>query len=163
MVLYLYNCADDKRVVHKTLTGGLSVNAVFLEASSIINPRLKLAWNNAYISCNYLYVPTFNRFYFIDDITADVGGVAIITAHVDVLKTYAADIENCAAVVTRTTRLNQTGSARSTYIPDSKLPISTGRSIKAVEFTGTDLNIDVATMTSNNFVLNVAGGGAITP
>ena len=163
MTIYLYNSADDKRVVHKTLTGGYSISAVLLETSSVINPRLKLAWNDNYVSCNYLYIPAFNRFYFINNISADVGGIAIIDAHVDVLKTYASAFETCAAVVTRATRLNQNGSARSTYIPDSKLPISTGRSIKAVEFSGTDLNIDTATMTSTNFVLNVAGGGAITP
>lgn len=163
MTIYLYNCADDKRVVHKTLTGGYSIVASLLETSSVINPRLRLSWNDSYVSCNYLYIPAFNRYYFINNISADVGGVAIIDAHVDVLKTYASAFENCSAVVTRATRLNQTGSARSTYIPDSKLPISTGRILKAVEFVGTDLNIDVATMTSTNFVLNVAGGGAITP
>ena len=163
MTIYLYNCSDDKRVMHKTLTGGYSVSAVLLESSSVINPRLKLSWNDNYVSCNYLYVPAFNRFYFINDITADVGGIAIIDAHVDVLKTYAAAIENCSAVVVRSTRMNQRGSVRSTYIPDNKLPIEQGRSIKAVEFSGTDLNIDTATMTSTNFVLNVAGGGAISP
>ena len=161
--IYLYNNGDDKRVVHKTLTGGYSIAAVLLETSSVINPRLKLAWNDNYVSCNYLYIPAFNRFYFINNISADVGGIAIIDAHVDVLKTYASAFETCAAVVTRETRSNKIGSVRSTYIPDNKLPISTGRSLKVIEFTGTDLNIDTATMTSTNFVLNVAGGGAITP
>ena len=137
--------------MHKTLTGGYSIAAVLLETSSVINPRLKLAWNDNYVSCNYLYIPAFNRFYFINNISADVGGIAIIDAHVDVLKTYAS------------ARSNKIGSVRSTYIPDNKLPISTGRSLKVIEFTGTDLNIDTATMTSTNFVLNVAGGGAITP
>lgn len=162
MLIYLYNCADDKRTVHKTLTGGVSVDAVFLDTSSVINPRLRLTWNNAFLSCNYMHIPTFNRYYFINDISADIGGVAVIDAHVDVLQTYAAAFENCAAVVTRAARLNQRGSVRSTYIPDSKLPIATGRALKCVEFTGTDLNIDTASMTSTNFILNVAGGGAIS-
>ena len=163
MTIYLYNSADDKRVVHKTLTGGYSISAVLLETSSVINPRLKLAWNDNYVSCNYLHIPAFNRFYFINNISADVGGIAIIDAHVDVLKTYASAFENCAAVVTRAARLNQRGSVRSSYIPDSKLPIATGRALKCVEFVGTDLNIDTASMTSTNFILNVAGGGAISP
>ena len=162
MTIHLYNNADDKRTMHKTLTGGVTVDAVFLETSSILNPRLRLTWNPAYLSCNYIHIPAFSRYYFINDISVDVGGVAIIEAHVDVLQTYSQAIETCAAVVTRGQRSEQRGSAKSTYIPDSKLPLSTGRTLRAVEFTGTDLNIDTASMTSNNFILNVAGGGAVS-
>ena len=162
MTIHLYNNTDDKRTMHKTLTDGVTVDAVFLETSSIVSPRLKLTWNPAYLSCNYIHIPAFNRYYFIGDISADIGGIAIIDAHVDVLQTYASAIETCAAVVTRYQRSEQRGSAKSTYIPDRKLPIATGRTLKAVEFTGTDLNIDTASMTSNNFILNVAGGGAVS-
>lgn len=162
MTIHLYNNADDKRTMHKTLTGGVTVDAVFLETSSILNPRLRLTWNAAYLSCNYIHIPAFNRYYFVNDISVDVGGIAIIEAHVDVLQTYSQAIETCAAVVTRGQRSEQRGAAKSTYIPDSKLPISTGRTLRAVEFTGTDLNIDTASMTSNNFILNVAGGGAVS-
>lgn len=162
MTIHLYNNADDKRTMHKTLSGGVTVDAVFLETSSILNPHLRLTWNAEYLSCNYIHIPAFNRYYFVNDISVDVGGIAIIDAHVDVLQTYSQAIETCAAVVTRGQRSEQRGSAKSTYIPDSKLPISTGRTLRAVEFTGTDLNIDTASMTSNNFILNVAGGGAVS-
>lgn len=158
-----YNCSDDKRVMSKTLTAQITVQATFLQASSIIKPRLRLAWNNAYVSCNYMYIPAFNRYYFVDDITADTGGAVIINASIDVLTTYQDQIKLCPAVVTRQARSIQRGSNRSTWIADSKLPITTGRTLKAIEFEGTVLNISTAAMTDNNFVLNVAGGGAITP
>lgn len=158
----LYNNSDDARTVNKTLTGGTSVSFVLLAPSSIIKPRLRLTWNTAYTAYNYLYIPDFNRYYFIDDITADTGGAVIINAHCDVLMTYANAIKLCPAIVTRSARLNQHGSARASWIRDNKLPIETGRAVRVVEFVGTDINIDVATMTSNNFVLNVAGGGAIS-
>lgn len=161
MTIYLYNCGDDRRVVSKTLSAARTCQCTFLAQSSIIKPRLRLVWVDVMTQCNYLYIPAFNRYYFIDDIVADTGGAAIITASVDVLMTYADNIKLCPAVVTRTTRLNQNGSLRSTWVNDNKLPLTTGRTIKAVEFAGSVLNIDTAGMTDTNFVLNVAGGGAI--
>ena len=113
-------------------------------------------------SCNYMYIPDFGRYYYISDIIADTGGAAIVTGEVDVLMTYAAAIKQAPAVVVRSTSSTNTGSQKSTWIPDPQLPMTTGRTVKAVILEGSDLNIDTATMTSNNFVLNVAGGGAIT-
>lgn len=162
ITVYLYNNAEDKRVVSKTLTAQRTVSATLLAASSVINPRLRLSWVDAMASYNYCYIPAFNRYYFITDITADTGGAAIINASVDVLMSYADAIKNCPAVVVRYARANQSGTNRSTWITDNKLPLTTGRTLKAVEFEGTTLNIDAATMLSYNFVLNVAGGGAIT-
>ena len=163
ITVYLYNNSDDKRVVSKTLTALRTVSVTLLQSSSVLKPRLRLSWVDAMTQYNYCYIPAFNRYYFIDDITADVGGAAIINASVDVLMSYGDAIKLCPAVVIRQARTNQTGADRSTWIADRKLPLTTGRTLKAVEFEGTTLNINVATMTDNNFVLNVAGGGAITP
>lgn len=157
-----YNNSNDKRAVNKTLTALLSVQASLVPGSSAINPQLRLRWSSSFPQYNYMYIPAFNRYYFITDITADTGGAVIISGKVDVLMTYAAAFKQCPAIVIRYSRNEQHGSARSTYINDPQLPISTGRTIKCKEFEGSDINIDVATMTSNNFVLNVAGGGAIS-
>ncbi len=159
---YLYNCADDPRTVNKTLSVARTVEMIMLETSSILTPRLRITWTDSLTGYNYMYIPAFNRYYFITDISAEPAGQGIINATVDVLMSYAAAIKQCPAVVVRYSRREQRGSAKSTYMNDSQLPISNGRSIRAVEFEGTDLNIDVASMTTNNFVLNVAGGGAIT-
>lgn len=158
-----YNNSNDKRAVNKTLTSQLSVQASLVPGSSAIAPQLRVKWASTFPQYNYMYIPAFNRYYFITDITADTGGAVIISGKVDVLMTYAAAFKLCPAIVIRYSRNEQHGSARSTYIPDNQLPISTGKVLKCVEFEGTDINIDVATATSNNFVLNVAGGGAITP
>jgi len=158
----LYNNTDDKRVMDKTLTPVRTVNAELITPCSIKEPQLRIAWFTGAASCNYMYVPEFSRYYYIE-ITADTGGAAIITASgVDVLMSYAAAIKQAPAVVVRSTSSTNTGSQKSTWIPDPQLPMTTGRTVKAVILEGSDLNIDTATMTSNNFVLNVAGGGAIT-
>lgn len=163
MTVDFFNYEGEPRAVNKVLgTPLISVNAEYLPGSSILNPRFRITWQNAIAVCNYVRVTLFNRWYFITDISADNGGAAIVTCRVDVLRTYTNYLVNTPAIVTRSERKEQRGSAKSTFIVDPKLPRSPARDIKVVEFKGSDLNIDTASMTSNNFVLNVAGGGAIS-
>ena len=82
------------------------------------------------------------------------GGRLEINCKVDVLTTYAAYIKTVPAVLVRS---EQTGF---TQITDNKLPISKNKLIRIAEFEGGDFNINSATNTSYNFVLNIMGGGA---
>lgn len=158
----LFRNADDKRVMDKTLTSLYSVNANIITPSSVMTPQLRVAWSSGLQTANYMYIAAFGRYYYITDITADTGGAAIITGRVDVLMSYDAAIKSLPAVVVRSTSSTNTGSQKSTWIPDPQLPMTTGRTVKAVILEGSDLNIDTATMLSTNFVLNVAGGGALS-
>ena len=162
IVVNLYNNTDDKRVINKTLTQLYTVNANIITPSSVMTPQLRVAWSSGLPAANYMYIQAFNRYYYITDIIADTGGAAIISGRVDVLMSYAAAIKSLPAVVIRSTSSTNTGSQKSTWIPDPQLPMTTGRTVKAVILEGSDLNIDTATMLSTNFVLNVAGGGAIS-
>lgn len=157
-----YNCGDDKRVMSKTLTTGISATAELYDPTSVTNPRLRVSYNANLLTYNYMYIAQFGRYYFITNVTTDSGGALIIEGAVDVLQTYKTEIAGLSAIVVRGARKNQSGSARSTWIEDPRLPIQSGRAVKAILFENTDLNIDTATLTSNNFVLNVAGGGAIS-
>lgn len=158
----LYNNTSDNAVIDKNLTEARQLSLTVLADCSILKPRLSLKWNDSLTNVNYLYIPFFRRYYFITEISTAPGGLAIITAAVDVLMTYKESIKALPAIVIRAARTEQKGSARSSWIYDSSLPLATGRTIKAVELEGSALNIDTATMTSPNFVLNVAGGGAIS-
>lgn len=51
--------------------------------------------------CNYMYIPNFNRYYFITDITSYRNTLAIVHGHVDVLKTYEDEIKGNYALVKR--------------------------------------------------------------
>ena len=157
-----YNCGDDKRVMSKTLTTGISASAELYDPTSLINPRLRVGYNTNLLGYNYMYISQFGRYYFINNITTDSGGALIIEGEVDVLQTYKTEISALSAIVVRGARKNQSGSNRSTWIEDPRLPIQSGRAVKAILFENSDLNIDTAGLTSNNFILNVAGGGAIS-
>ena len=159
-----YNCGDDKRVMSKTLTTGITATAELYDPTSVINPRLRVAYNSSLLNYNYMYIADFNRYYFITNVTTDSGGALIIDGSVDVLMSYRTQINNLNAIAVRLPNKDQPGSWRSSYIPDSKLPMNMGRSVKCIEFEGTDFNMDTAGVGSYNFVLNVAGGGsASTP
>lgn len=159
-----YNCSDDNRTINKNLVTGATISAELYDPTSVIRPFLRVDYNANYLNYNYMYIADFNRYYFIKNITTDSGGALIIEGTVDVLMSYRTQINNLNAIAVRLPNKDQPGSWRSSYIPDSKLPMNMGRSVKCIEFEGTDFNIDTAGVGSYNFVLNVAGGGsASTP
>lgn len=161
--VYLYNVSEDPKSLVKTLgTVILSGYADLYDDSSVVDPVLKLAWNSNAVHANYLYIPEFDRYYFIKNITAATGGAMLISGHCDVLGTYGAKIKELSAVLVRSSRLDYDGRYRSTYVDDPKLPIHPRKTLKVVEFSSPDINIDTASATSYNFVLNVAGGGSVS-
>ena len=110
-------------------------------------------YDAALLTANYVYCEAFSRYYFIDDITAISGGRLSISCRVDALYTYRATIGNVPAVMVRGEN------AGYTQITDNKLPIGKNKIIRIAEFEGGDFNINAATNTSYNFVLNIMGGG----
>lgn len=83
-----YVCNSDRRNLYKNTSLVFTTDFVFYEGSSILTPRLRLAYNANITGCNYMYIPSLNRLYFIDDITFNNAGEMIITGQIDVLQTY---------------------------------------------------------------------------
>ena len=102
MTITLYQNESDERVIDKTLTQGLQYTTVsILEPSSVTNPRLILASGTDVLTTyNYLYIDTFDRYYYIEDITME-NGYIILTCRVDVLKSFSAEIKVCRCVTNR--------------------------------------------------------------
>ena len=48
-----------------------------------------------------MYIPEFGRYYYITGVSSAYQGYISVSAHVDVLKTYAAQIRQCYAIVRR--------------------------------------------------------------
>lgn len=94
MQIQLLSISDDTRKINKTVNQitELLPCAVTEDSNSILNPRLLLKWNTGYIGANYAYIPEFQRYYFIDDISLNTGGNCVISLSVDVLYTYSAQI-----------------------------------------------------------------------
>lgn len=154
-----YSNANDNRVVDKVLTPTFTSVAELYDDSSIHNPRIKLEWNEALSQSNYMYIQKFHRYYFITDVTAMTGGAMTIEGKVDPLMSFADSIKLSNAIMVRSQRSGFLGKNKGTYVRDDKLPLYPKKLFKVVEFDNPTFNIETASNTSYNFVLNVAGGG----
>lgn len=94
MNIQLLSISDDTRKINKTVNQitELLPCAVTEDSNSIISPKMLLKWNTDYIGANYAYIPEFQRYYFIDDISLMTGGNCVISLSIDVLYTYATQI-----------------------------------------------------------------------
>lgn len=102
MTIKLYvNNSENNRMVKSiseisTLTGTLKAE------TSIINPVIMIEGDlEDYANANYMWVNEFNRFYFINDIRSIRNELIEISAHVDVLSTYADYIKQCTGIVAK--------------------------------------------------------------
>lgn len=68
------------------------------------NP-VTFSYINKVLSANYAYIPDFNRWYFVTDITATGRNLWMITMSVDVLMSYYGDILNLSAFIARNQNL----------------------------------------------------------
>lgn len=100
MDMYLYNTMDDNRVLNKTLIDEKHILEIRLkEPVNILSPSLLLR-NNGFLLNNYAYIPEFNRYYFIENITNKSKDVFEIDLKIDVLMSFKDDILLSKGVIT---------------------------------------------------------------
>lgn len=98
----LYKNASPVEKIGKTLTAGPSYNIDLKENTSILRPRIIIKDVSAAVyEYNYMYIPIFGRYYFIDDIISLANNRWEIRGHVDVLETYKTAILANTAVIKR--------------------------------------------------------------
>ena len=115
MQIYLYTCSAENHRLNKSgfLNNRAVVDGKLTKESSVINPYLEIAGTNL-SQYNYMYIPDFHRYYFIKDVKNIYQNIWGVTAHVDVLYTYAGAIKQNKAVVDRTA----SGSDANLYLDD---------------------------------------------
>lgn len=102
MTITLYQNSSDERVIDKVLSNNLQYeNVQIVEPSNVMTPRLKLSvGTNVLTTYNYIYIDTFERYYYIEDMTME-NGFVYLNCRVDVLKSFSDDIKNCRCVTNR--------------------------------------------------------------
>lgn len=152
-MINFYTTSDDPRKINKQMSLTLSYQTCeFKDSTSIINPVIIVTYNSAIMLSNYCYISDFDRYYFIKNIDVMTGGRLSISLAVDCLKSFAAQIALLPVIAKRWSR-------QRTFIDDNNLPMFPVKTVKVIEFSGGDFNIETATANSQNFVLTVAGGG----
>ena len=144
MTIKLYvNNSENNRMVKdiseiSTLTGTLKAE------TSIINPVIMIEGDlEDYANANYMWIDEFNRFYFINDIRSIRNELIEISAHVDVLSTYADYIKQCTGIVAKQENI------WNLYVDDNSFMTYQNPLVITKEFP--------SGFTTQNFVLAVAG------
>lgn len=110
MNITLYVNNSEKNKIGKNLTNDFSLSGTLRDATNIINPIILVELNEI-SNYNYCYIPNFNRYYFITDITVIRTGLYAISLLVDVLESFKTDIKNLSVIL-----LNTQNVGSSTYL-----------------------------------------------
>lgn len=108
MRIILYKTVSERIKINKVLEEELELVGSLRDASSITTPSILLQMNP--VDYNYVYIPDFKRYYYINSITAMRNKAFLIDLKCDVLMSYSNEIKELKGVVSR---LN-TGSQYST-------------------------------------------------
>lgn len=100
MELKLYYNTSDNRTVNKVLTAGLTISGTLREESSIIKPIITIKSDNV-IRENYLYIPEYQRYYYITGKESVRTGIWRIHMEVDPLMSFKRDVLALTVVVSK--------------------------------------------------------------
>ena len=145
LIITIGTTSDDKRVLHKSFSGS-NINVQLKQPCDILNPVFILDYNANLVSANYLRCPELSRYYFINNINLMPGHRMELTCSVDVLMTYANQIDRINCVVTR-----QQNSGL-TLVPDTGIMVQNYNPIYIYNFPN---SFDVS---FGSYILQVIGG-----
>lgn len=99
--IVLMNNQEELNKISKSPTTVMTLNGNLRDEADIVDPVILIEYDGTLTNCNYMYIQALSRYYFINKIESVRTGLWRITAHCDVLKTYANAILNTEAVVAR--------------------------------------------------------------
>lgn len=91
-----------KNSLDKTVEHEIDFEGVLKDATSIIDPVIMVEANLTSVRwANYMKIPAFGRYYFINNIRSIRAGLVAFECHVDVLTSYADEIRGNTAIIKR--------------------------------------------------------------
>lgn len=102
MNITLYNNTSDNRALTKSLTEIKTISVRLKDDTNIMRPVIELDSANLPPAANYCYIPTFSRYYYINQQGISVGRDLMLTLDVDVLMSFSNTIKNAQVVANRT-------------------------------------------------------------
>lgn len=88
MTVEIYKNLSENNTIGKKKTLVYSTECDIKGESSIINPSLILKHNEKISESDYIYIPTWKRYYFIDDVRTMTGGRVEVSLSVDPLESF---------------------------------------------------------------------------
>lgn len=149
MIIYLYKMTEDSRVVKKFLGPAnliAELSAEIKADTSIQDPEIITTYGENYLTANYMHIPAFGRYYYINNITVSEQRI-IISAHVDVLKSFYDGVKDNKVIVKR----SQTKDDYYLYLDDPYFMTSAKDVVEVKKFPNEDV------FTGSSFLLTVSG------
>ena len=154
--IHTYKSSAEQNRVDKTnfLTADMIISGVLREASSLIHPSITFT-SDIIPTFNYVYIPKFNRYYYVTDITSIKNKLWQMSLTVDVLMTYKEALLACTGYIDRNEN------EYNGLIPDGMISLEKGETIETVA-----LNNELFTSTRGSYVIQgllIGAGNEVTP
>lgn len=145
MTITAYNNHSDSNEMNKVLTDEVTIsNCILKDNTEVVNPTLIFAGGSKLPdTVNYIYIPVFNRYYFVTNKTTENQRI-LINLHTDVLESRKAALLNNQCIVGRSTNLYNA------YQVDGDIPIINSNEITIKRFNNS--------FNGESLILVVSGG-----
>lgn len=146
--IHFMNNQEELNKISKNPALVMTLSGTLREETDIINPQINIEYDGALVNVNYMWIPTFNRYYFITKIESIRNKLWRVYGHCDVLKTYSEGILGTTAVVARSeSRFNL-------YLNDSAFKAYSNPRLQIAKFPNK--------FTGEDYVLIMKGTQAVT-
>lgn len=154
--IHTYKSSAEQNRVDKTnfLTADMIISGVLREASSLIHPSITFT-SDIIPTFNYVYIPIFNRYYYVTDITSIKNKLWQMSLTVDVLMTYKEALLACTGYIDRNEN------EYNGLIPDNMISLEKGETIETVA-----LNNELFISNKGSYVIQgllIGAGNEVTP
>lgn len=156
MTVNLYKIAKDMRVIDK-IAGAVPLNNTPVtikptEKVSLLSPTFEIDMDAVYMTANYLYCDTFDRYYYIRDVRVNTAQRLELDCFIDVRQSFMNDMKNSELTVIRNEAVGLP-----TQISDNKLPVNPSRKC-ITSIVLADSTHSFSTDSSYSYLLTVVGG-----
>lgn len=125
---------DDIRTLDKNFVAVKTItNARIKEPCDILYPSVIVNYDSSITKCNYVYIPEWDRYYYIDNITVSAGHTLTLNCVVDVLNSFKDEIKNL------TVNVERNENADFSDISDLSVCTSNRQEVVTLKLTGSDL------------------------
>ena len=99
MRVILYNTTSDNRVLSKNISLIKEIDAELKDANNVISPTLKIQRFEGWKKVNYIYIESFNRYYYVNTIKQLLGNTLLLDCNVAVLMSNKNAIRNLTCII----------------------------------------------------------------
>ena len=148
MRVILYNTTSDNRVLSKNIALIKEIDAELKDANNVISPTLKIQRFEGWEKVNYIYIKSFNRYYYVNTIKQLLGNTILLDCSVDVLMSNKDAIGNLTCIIDKQENSSTTYSDK--YLDDGSF-VTECRTFNSI------LNFPAGFNDDGEFILITAG------